>query len=73
MALYHDKKVVDANPFLPLISDVLGHTRPRPVVGAYRQGSAIFQKYIHQALAAEITPKAALAKIQQELDALPQQ
>ena len=73
MALYHDKRVVAANPFLPLISDVLGHTRPRPVVGAYRQGSAIFQKYIHQALAAEITPKAALAKIQQELDALQQQ
>jgi multiple sugar transport system substrate-binding protein len=72
MALYHDQKVVAANPFLPLISDVLGHTRPRPVVGAYRQGSAIFQKYIHQALAAEITPKAALAKIQQELDALQQ-
>jgi len=51
---------------------VLGHTRPRPVVGAYRQGSPIFQKYIHQALAAEIAPKAALAKIQQELDALQQ-
>ena len=73
MALYQDEKVVAANPFLPLISDMLGHTRPRPVMGAYRQGSAIFQKYIHQALAAEITPKAALARIQQELDVLQQQ
>jgi multiple sugar transport system substrate-binding protein len=73
MTVYHDEKVVAANPFLPLIYGVLGHTRPRPVVGAYGQGSAVFQKYIHQALAAEITPKAALAKIQKELDSLQQQ
>jgi hypothetical protein len=66
MSVYHDAKVVAANPFLPLIYDVLGHTRPRPVLGAYGQGSAVFQKYIHQALA-DISPKVALAKIQQEL------
>ena len=66
--LYDDKEVIEANSHFSMLFNVLIHARPRPVLRGYREVSEIFQKYIHQALTLEISPKEALENIQREID-----
>jgi len=68
-SLYQDSDVISANPFFPLMHDVLIHTHPRPILKGYREASGILQKYIYKALSNEMTPKEALNQAQIELDA----
>jgi len=68
--VYSDPEVLAAMPHLAGLREVFDHARPRPVIPYYSQLSEVLQRRLNAALAGQLSPGEALARAQEEAQAV---
>ncbi|MFQ5456613.1 MAG: ABC transporter substrate-binding protein [Nitrospirota bacterium] len=69
-ALYKDKKLIDAQPFIVGLYDVFTHARPRPVSPLYMMVTQAMQPAFSSVLAKSKTPEDAVRSLRKELESI---
>ena len=69
-SVYSDPDVMAKQPLFTKLAPILQNSLPRPVSPVYTDLSNLIQVNIHQALAKQVTPAAALSALQSQLQAL---
>jgi multiple sugar transport system substrate-binding protein len=67
-ALYDDPEIQKKVPVVPLASEALQHTRPRPVSPYYSDMSLEMQEQFNASLAGDISPEEAAKTLKQQLE-----